>query len=210
MNKLKIKEEKVITVEANTLKEFYFYDEGNCFYTFHVEKNATLRVFHYIFDATSSISINLDGEYATVDYYTSVLNKEDHQLQICVSHHASHTVSNIYNHGVNEKSRKLHFDVCGTVLKTSKGCICNQENQIINLANGQSTILPKLLIDQYDVSSTHSAYIGKFSDEMLFYFMSRGISQKKTYELLIASLLINHGNRDHEEVKKLIEKIEMI
>lgn len=210
MNKLKIKEEKIINIEEGTSKEFYFYQDSDSSYTFHIGRNAVLRVYHYIFDATSSISIHLDEEYAEVEYHCSILNQGNHQLRIFVDHNASNTISNIYNHGVNQRNNKLHFDVCGNVLNTSVGCICNQENQIINLESGESTILPKLLIDQYDVSSTHSAYIGKFSDEILFYLMSRGISRKKSYELLIRALLINRGVDDHLEVKKLIERIEMI
>ena len=49
-----------------------------------------------------------------------------------------------------------------------------------------------------------------FSDDILFYFMSRGISKKTAYELLIRALLINQGSLDANEVKKMIEKIEMI
>ena len=67
-----------------------------------------------------------------------------------------------------------------------------------------------MLIDQYEVTSSHSAYIGKFSDDILFYFMSRGISKKIAYELLIRALLINQGSLDAIEVRKMIEKIEMI
>ena len=40
--------------------------------------------------------------------------------------------------------------------------------------------------------------------------MSRGISKKIAYELLIRALLINQGSLDAIEVKKMIEKIEMI
>lgn len=210
MNKLKIKEEKIINIEDNTSREFYFYQDSNFLYTFHLGRGAKLTVYHYIVDSSSSISVHLDGEYAEVDYHCSILNQNDHQLKFNVEHHANHTTSNIYNHGVNQKNNKLHFDICGFVSNTSKGCICNQENQIINLDHGESTILPKLLIDQYDVSSSHSAYIGKFSDEILFYFMSRGISPKMALELLVRALLMNGGGEDHIEVKKLIEKIEML
>ena len=45
---------------------------------------------------------------------------------------------------------------------------------------------------------------------MIYYFMSRGISKKIAYELLIRALLINQGSLDAIEVKKMIEKIEMI
>lgn len=210
MNKLKIKEEKVINVEDNEVRELYFYQDDECSYVFRLGRNANLVVYHYIFDASTSVLIELDGEGSEVSYHSSVLSRDDNKFMLHVDHNASNTISNVYNHGVNRNSNKLDFDICGKVLNTSKNCICNQENQIININDGHSTILPKLLIDQYEVTSSHSAYIGKFSDDILFYLMSRGISKKIAYELLIRALLINQGSLDVIEVKKMIEKIEMI
>ena len=105
---------------------------------------------------------------------------------------------------------KLDYDVCGKVISSSSKCICNQDNQIINLVDGKSTILPKLLIDNYDVDSNHAAYIGKFKDEILFYLMSRGISRSQGYRLLLNGFLINSLDIDKNKIKDFIDEIEKI
>ena len=95
-------------------------------------------------------------------------------------------------------------------MKKTSGCVCNQENQIINIRDGKSTICPNLLIDNYDVVSNHSAYIGKFSDDKLFYLMSRGISLKDAYKLLLNGFLINSKSLDLEKVGLFLEEIDKI
>lgn len=49
------------------------------------------------------------------------------------------------------------------------------------------------MIDCYDVISNHSAYIGKFSLEKVFYLESRGFSKKIAYQLLLKGFLIFEG-----------------
>ena len=153
--------------------------------------------------------INLNGENAEVEYHYSTINYDDHKYKTVVNHNSSKTISNIYNHGVNVKDNKLDFDITGYVPNKSDKSECNQKNQILNIKDGKSTILPKLLIDNYDVVSSHSAYIGKFKDEILFYLMSRGISEKVSYDLLIKSFLVNGCERKEiiETLEKEIDKI---
>ena len=107
-------------------------------------------------------------------------------------------------------TNKLTFDVTGVVPKEYSKCICNQDNQIINMDNGKSTILPKLLIDNFDVDSNHAAYIGKFRDEDLFYLMSRGISRDMSYRLLLNGFLLNSDSIELERIKEFVDEINRI
>ena len=116
---------------------------------------------------------------------------------------------NANDHGVNVLDNVLDFNVTGVVLKDIKGSICNQENRIININDGKSTICPNLLIDSYDVVSSHAAYIGKFSDDVLFYLMSKGINKKKAYELLILSFLLPEGI-EKEKIENFILEVKKI
>lgn len=208
MNKIKIKE-RFITVSKNQEKHLHLrnYEDQNIIY--NLEENAKLVVYQYGFNINNYITINLNGENASVEYHYSIINYKNSKYNILVSHNCSNTSSNIYNHGLNILNNSLDFNITGKVLKDSNNCICNQENQIINLENGNSVILPNLLIDNYEVTSNHSAYIGKFKDELLFYLMSRGISRKKGYELLIKSFLIN-SSMDEEDKICLEEEIRKI
>lgn len=192
------------TVNINENKELYLFDKSNQCRTYNVSKNTKLVVYQYGINIDNDIVINLNGENAEVEYHYSTINYDDHKYKIVVNHNSEKTISNIYNHGVNVNDSKLDFDITGYVPNKSDNSECNQKNQILNIRNGKSTILPKLLIDNYDVVSSHSAYIGKFKDEILFYLMSRGISEKVSYDLLIKSFLINGC-----EKKEIIEELEI-
>lgn len=185
-------------------KDIYINDEN---ITFDIKENETLNIFHYMYNKSVNVVINLNGENAKVNYHFSTINLDDNIFKIVVNHNSENTESNIYNHGVNVNDNKLTFDITGLVPKNASKCIVNQENQIINLSDGTSLIKPNLLIRNFDTFSNHAAYIGKFKDELLFYLMSRGITFNKANELLMESLLINNGNKDELVVKEFINKL---
>ena len=184
---------RIIDVKESE-KVFYDFDITNQDVIYNVSENSKLVVYQYGINIDNNIIINLNGENASVEYHYSTINYDDHKYKIDVNHNNSKTISNIYNHGINVFDNKLDFDITGNVL---------------NKSDGKSTILPKLLIDNYDVISSHSAYIGKFKDEILFYLMSRGISEKVSYDLLIKSFLVN-GCDNTELIEKLEKEIKKI
>lgn len=199
---------RIIDVKESE-KVFYDFDITNQDVIYNISENSKLVVYQYGINIDNNIIINLNGENASVEYHYSTINYDNHKYKIEVNHNSSKTISNIYNHGINVFDNKLDFDITGNVLNKSGKCECNQKNQILNISDGKSTILPKLLIDNYDVISSHSAYIGKFKDEILFYLMSRGISEKVSYDLLIKSFLVN-GCDNTELIEKLEKEINKI
>lgn len=207
MNKIKVKEE-VINIENDTNKQIEVVSDRDTKTIYNVGKNSLLVVYQYGININNIVEINLNGENAKVEFHYNMINYDSNTYQITVNHNHSHTESNIYNHGLNVFHNNLTFDINGIVKKESNSCICNQENQIINLADGKSTILPNLLIDNYDVVSSHSAFIGKFQEELLFYLMSRGISRKVSYDLLIKGFLLNANGSNSNLLKPFIKQIE--
>jgi len=177
---------------------------------YEVLENAKLIIYQYEYNDGNDIVINLNGENALVECHFSFINYDDNKFKIVINHNASNTISNIYNHGVNINDKLLEFDVTSVVPKSSFSCVVNQENQIINLNDGNSKIDPKLLIENYDVSSSHSAYIGSFKESSIFYLMSRGVSKISATKLLIKSLLLNGGNEEEKEVMEFLEKIKEV
>ena len=190
---------KIIYVIDNNEKKDYKYNI-----------NEDTIIYHFSINASSNVSININKENVTLYYYYSNINYDDNSLNISINHLKSNTHSEVFNHGVNVKNNYLTFSVNGIVPKQSNKCICNQDNQIINIEDGKSTIKPNLLIDNYDVDSNHSAYIGKFRDEIIFYLMSRGISKKKCYELLINGFLINSDYIDMNKINLFVTEINKI
>lgn len=164
-------------------------------------------IYHFSINSSSNVEINLCNTGVSLYYYYNNINYADNYFNIIVKHMKSNTHSEVFNHGVNVGTNRLTYTVDGVVLKESSKCICNQDNQIINISDGKSTIKPNLYIDNYDVDSNHAAYIGKFKDEVIFYLMSRGISKKKAYDILLNSFLINSDSIDSKKIEKFILEI---
>ena len=183
-------------------------DNKNSDYKYEIEEDTI--IYHYSINSSSNVEINMNKEDITLYYYYNNINYDDNELIISVNHNKNNTHSELYNHGVNVKNKILTYYVNGIVPKSSSKCICNQDNQIINMDNGKSTILPKLLIDNFDVDSNHAAYIGKFKDEYLFYLMSRGISKKESYRLLLNGFLINSDSIELDRIKEFVDEINRI
>lgn len=216
MNKIVLDKEDVIVVEddldifvdAKKEKEIYLCS-NNCdaCIHYHIGQNSHLTVYHYSIDSSLDISMHLMEENASISYSYYTINEDDHTFHCSIFHEASKTESHVTSHGVNIRDKSLLFDIDPHVLKDAKLCICNQENRIINLGCGSSTIRPNLFIDHYNVVSNHSAYIGSFSEEALFYLMSRGLSREDSYQLLLQSFLMNDFDRIREVFPQFLEKL---
>lgn len=183
-------------------------DNENKNYKYNIEKDTI--IYHFSINSSSEVELNLVKEDVSVYYYYNNINYDDNKFRIKVNHLCSKTHSEIFNHGVNVFTNKLMYYVDGIVPKNSDKCICNQDNQIINMDNGKSTICPNLLIDNYDVDSNHAAYIGKFKDEVMFYMMSRGIKREVAYRLLLQGFLINSDSIEKDKIKLFLDEIEKI
>lgn len=192
------------------LNKILYVVDNNGKNNYHYKIDEDTIIYHFSIDGSSEVKIDLVKEGVSLKYYYSNINYNNNTFSIRVNHKASNTNSELYNHGVNVFDKKLDYYVDGVVNKKTSGCVCNQENQIINIRNGKSTICPNLLIDNYDVVSNHSAYIGKFSDDKLFYLMSRGISLKEAYKLLLNGFLINSKSLDLEKVNLFLQEIDKI
>ena len=189
-------------------KVLYVIDTKNKDYKYKIDEDTI--IYHFSINSSSKVTIDLVTEGVNLYYYYNNINYDDNELNIKVNHKVGNTHSELYNHGVNVKNNKLTYYVDGIVPKKSAKCICNQDNQIINIRDGKSTIWPNLLIDNYDVESNHSAYIGKFSEAKIFYLMSRGINREDATRLLLESFLINSDSIDLNKIDKFIKEIDKI
>ena len=92
-----------------------------------------------------------------------------------------------------------------------KGCkkSIGDENEFCVLLsdNTVSRSLPMLLCSEEDIIGTHSSASGYVSDKSLFYIMSRGISRKKAYKLLLSGFLLNTDSIDKEKISEFVDEI---
>ena len=120
-----------------------------------------------------------------------------------VYHNYPKTICNVYNSGVNILDGKLIFTVTNIVPNHITGCVVNQNGRIITLNNNECLINPNLLIEENDVTASHSALIGKVSDEELFYLMSRGINHDLAINLLIKGFLLGGLTISEKRTKEI-------
>ena len=177
---------------------------GKIQYKYTINENGLCRVnkIQNINSIKEMIIVNLNGINADIEYNlkTISINKETYDYHIF--HNFNNTISNIKNNGVCIKEGNIIYQVSSFVPKELKECIVNQNNRIINLTDNKCEIKPNLYIDSYDVEASHSALIGKFSDEEMFYIQSRGIDYESALKLLITGFLTSDIDN-----KKIVNKI---
>lgn len=234
MNKLLVNSEEEINnlvIEEDTELVFNFNDTSRDIYIL-VEDNICLNIVDISFNTSNKINITLkndsrviynkfsinsgdyiytllDGEYSNVVINNSVVNNDDTKMKFVIEHNNTNTSSNLSNHGVNNSSGTLYFNVDSKINRSASLACADQENKIINLVKGDSKILPNLLVDNYDVSASHSAYISDFDKESMFYLKSRGISDNEARRLLLEGFLIGNLDVDDETKKNLLSYIKI-
>lgn len=156
----------------------------------------------------SNILANLNLQDSRIDIYNSTvaLNKVCHD--ILVNHNNSKTISNVYNNGITKENGSIIYNVTGYAPFNMKECIINQDSKIYTLNElSENRINPILLIDSFDVEAHHSAFIGNYKEDDLFYLMSRGLSRNEASNLLINGSLIGILDLCFDEKEKLKIKL---
>lgn len=133
--------------------------------------------------------IELNGEYASMDYKFHTISKNTQKYNLVVYHNSRCTKSNIIGKGVNIEDGSLSFNVTGTVYNGIVDCELNQNNRIITMNEKPCNINPNLFIEENDVVANHAALIGKFNEDEIFYLMSRGIKREDATNLLTKGFL---------------------
>lgn len=188
-----------------TINEFRQGKEFKIKYQYNINTNSTLNIFKFydMDNIKEYVQIDLNGENATMNYNFKTISKNTEKYDLVIYHNSSNTNSNIINNGVNINEGNLTFNVSSFVNKGNVKCNVIQNSRIINLTDNKCMICPNLYIDEYDVTASHSAHIGTFEYEELFYLMSRGIEKEEATYLLIKGFLLNN-------MSELLEKIEEI
>ena len=180
-------------------------DKGKIKYNYFLEEHSNTNIIKYNKIATLNemVEINLNGIYAQVDYLFKSICKSKECYDYAIFHNAKNTSSNIKNNGVNI-SGVMNIQISSAIPKNIIDCTCNQYNRIINLTNNKCEIRPILYIDNDQVDANHSALIGDFENEELFYLETMGISKLDAYNLLVRGFLLNGINFDL--IKQQIEE----
>lgn len=123
-------------------------------------------------------------------YSASTIAKKDLKVDLEIEHIADNSKAEIINHLVNVNGVVIEVNVVDQVNKEAKNTESQQDNKIIDLADGYNIMRPIVLVDTDEVTADHSSYVGKFKDEEIFYLKSRGIDEEAAKFLLINGFLI--------------------
>lgn len=195
-----------ITVMKDVTFELFEYRYGKNFkiqYQYNLLENSETKVFKF-YDVKGIKEMNmiyLLEENAKMNYYFRTISNGCEKYNMTIYHQAPNTISNINNNGVNILKGNLTFNISSFVAEKKVNCNILQNSRIINLTDNKCQINPNLFIDEYDVSANHSAHIGKFNPDEMFYLNSRGIDKKTAEKLLIIGFMIK------DMPKYLISKI---
>ena len=180
--------DNVINVLRNERKVIYLDSSDFSNYEFNLEENAYLEInkIYNLGEVNEEVTINLNGINSQVLYNFRTLSSSNQK----------YIISNVINRAVVLNDSRIIFEVNASVEKWNSGSVLNQENKIITMGDNNSEIRPNLYIDEFDVEARHSAIIGKFDKNEIFYLMMKGISYDKANELLVKGFLKSHIGGD--------------
>ena len=173
---------------------------GNNDYEINIKLDKESHLIVNSINKDNSVKTNIELlDKASVIYNHSISSNIDSINYFNIKHLADSSISNINNNGINHSNNKLFFSIDGVINSKLKDIICNQNSKIINFKNGDSKIIPNLIIDSNDIIANHSAYIGEIGEEELFYMQSRGISELDIKKLIYKAVILGKMDLDKEK-----------
>lgn len=170
---------------------------------YNLKDNSKVIINKISYNTSDNININLNGKDANIIYNSSIINDVNNNYYERINHNASNTISSISNYAINMKDADFIFDIDAKVLNDSNDCNTSQDNRIINLGSGKNEIKPNLLVDNNLITATHSAYIGNFNKDIIFYLQTRGIMLDEIKELLMLGFLLEKMELTNDEKDKV-------
>jgi hypothetical protein len=156
-----------------------------------------------------NISIDVKGSLfkdSKLIFNYGVLANKDSINTYDICHMGDNSISELNNGGINLSNNKLYFNIDGRVYQSFTDVECRQNSKIINYGNGDSKIIPNLIIDTNEILASHSAYIGTIDKETKFYLESRGLTEEEINNLFVKSIILGKMELG-EEASLFNEKI---
>ncbi len=183
---------------------------GNNNYDINVKVKKDAGIVIHSLNRNNSVNVNISlDKDSSIFYSHSVLADKDSINSFNINHLDDSSNSYVINSGINRSDGKLFFTVNGTVPKNLHNIMCNQDSMIINFKNGNSKVIPNLLIESNDIMASHSSYIGEIDESKKFYIKSRGIGEKDIERLIYKSVILGRmqlDESDKEEFNKIINE----
>lgn len=194
---------KILEIRTgNLMKIQYRYELDN-------ESDLDIQKFYNMKGIKELDTIYLNGIHSKMNYTLKTISTMREKYDITVYHQGKYSKSSIETNGVTILDGAIDFHLSSIVRNGKIGSVVEQKSCIINLNEKKCSIHPNLFIDEYDVSANHSAWIGTFREEELFYLESRGISVKTATYLLVKGFLLSNlelTNKRKEKIENIVNQ----
>ena len=163
--------------------------------TANLGKNSQLIVYFADFSIGENklfANINLNEENAKVEWHLASLSgqKDRKELSVSVLHNKPQTYARVDNYGVAKDDSRLVFSGTSHILHGSIKTKTQQNAKIMVFDEFSDAVAkPILKIDENDIEASHSAAVGKISDEHLFYLTSRGLTMEEARTIITLGYL---------------------
>lgn len=164
--------------------------DSTCILDLELAKFSNLKI--NVLGIDSRLDINLNClEYSKLELFDSILTSVDSINNININCQKNSNIK-LYTNGINLENSKCYFTLNGIIKKEASDVNLLESSKIINIKNGDSKIIPNLIVDNMDVLASHSAYIGEFDKESISYLKSRGLKINDIYRLLTKAFLLSN------------------
>lgn len=168
---------------------------------FWINDNSSLVVNCIGKNTSSDIKVKLWNNSKIIYNYGLISDKDsinNYEITHCPTADPENSYSEINNGCINLSNNRLYIKIDGRVYQGETGVNCIQNSKIINYGNGDSKIIPNLIIDTNDIYASHSAYIGNIDKETKFYLESRGLTEEEINNLFVKSIILGKMELDEE------------
>ena len=137
-------------------------------------------------------NVTLVGNGAKLRFLALLLGDKHTSLQLAINvyHQKPETKSEIIVKSVLHDASHVNFQGLVKIEPASKGTITWLAAHILLLSkNAIGEATPSLEILENDISAGHATTVGRIDESELFYLMSRGLSEKKSTQLIVQGFL---------------------
>jgi len=177
--------------------------------TYNISDNGSLLLFKFYSNNNikENIIVNLNGYMSKINYNFSNICVGLEKYNFVINHNNSNSVSNINNKSICLENSGIEFNIDTLVEKGNVNCNMNQDTRIVNFGDNHSVVRPNMFIDEDDVEARHSSVISNFSDDELFYLMSKGIDYNNAIKLLVKGYIFSNLVVDMDKRSKILDVI---
>ena len=185
MKKLKAKKQLIHT--NSNQKLFVFDGESKTKnFNFKIDNNSTLIFVSY---KKTNLDLNLNffvGKNCELKIYLiDLIEQSKHNFTIKLNHD-SDSKTFFYAKVFASKNSSSNIDVQATVRKNEYHIVTNQEiNGFLFADDASITAIPSLIIDNNQISASHSLNVSHLNMENIFYLQTRGFNYKQAVNILI-------------------------